>query len=217
MRIGQLATVAGTTTRTVRHYHRLGLLEEPRRRPNGYREYTVSDAVRLMRIRWLATSGVPLGSVADILADEKSDEDVRDMVADLRALVIAIEDQQAELARRGAQLTSVLAEAERGNPISVLPAGLGAAFTDAINDAPSSAVASALRRDRDLVEALVMSGKASEGFLSGYEGTMADDGQHEQYLAVLAEWSNLEGAVRTPRTRRSRRSRAGFSSSSLST
>ncbi|MGW5076600.1 MerR family DNA-binding transcriptional regulator [Rhodococcus sp. NPDC004095] len=31
MRIGQLADAAGTTPRTVRHYYRLGLLEEPQR------------------------------------------------------------------------------------------------------------------------------------------------------------------------------------------
>ncbi|MFD4294550.1 MerR family transcriptional regulator [Rhodococcus sp. NPDC058532] len=197
MRIGQLAAVAGTTTRTVRHYHRLGLLEEPQRRSNGYREYTIDDAVRLMRIRWLAAGGVPLGSIAAILTDGKTDDDVRDVVADLRALVSAIETQQAELARRRAQLTDMLAEAERGNPISVLPAGLTAVVSAVIDNTPSTAVGSALRRDRDLVEALVMSGKAPEGFLAVYETTMADDEHRARYLAVLDEWSNLEG--RAPR------------------
>lgn len=37
MRRGQLAEIARTTTRTVRHYHRFGLLNEPQRRSNGYR------------------------------------------------------------------------------------------------------------------------------------------------------------------------------------
>ena len=193
MRIGQLAEFAGTTTRTVRHYHRLGLMKEPQRRSNGYREYTVNDAVRLMRIRWLATSGVPLGSVAAILAEERSSEDDRDVAADLRALIAGIEKEQAILARRRAQLTAMLAEAERGNPISALPAGLATALADAIGSAPSVEVGSAVQLDRDLVDALTMSGNAPEVLLAGYEATMTDDLQRERYLALLAEWSHLEG------------------------
>lgn len=193
MRIGQLAEVAGTTTRTVRHYHRLGLLNEPQRRSNGYREYTVSDAVRLMRIRWLATNGVPLGSVAAILDDERSSEDDRDVAADLRALIAGIEKEQAILASRRTQLTAMLAETERGNPISALSAELATALSDAIDGAPSVEVCSAIRRDRDLVEALSMSGNAPEVLLAGYEATMTDDLRRERYLSLLAEWSHLEG------------------------
>ncbi|MEV0947422.1 MerR family transcriptional regulator [Rhodococcus sp. NPDC049939] len=193
MRIGQLAQVAGTTTRTVRHYHRLGLLNEPQRRSNGYREYTVSDAVRLIRIRWLATRGVPLGSVAALLADERSSEDDRDVVADLRALIATIEKEQAVLASRRAALTEMLAEAERGNPISALPAELARAFADAMDNAPSRAVGSAIRHDRDLAEALAMSRSAPEALLAGYKATMADELQRERYLTLLAEWSQLEG------------------------
>lgn len=193
MRIGQLAEVAGTTTRTVRHYHHLGLLNEPDRRANGYRDYTVSDAVRLMRIRWLATSGVPLGSVAAILAEERSSEDDRDVAADLRALIVAIEKEQAVLTRRRARLTAMLAEADRGNPISALPVGLATALSDAIDNAPSVEVGSALQRDRDLVEALTMSGNAPEVLLAGFEATMTDDLWREQYLTLLADWSQLEG------------------------
>lgn len=34
----QLADLAGTTVNTVRHYHRLGLLDEPERQGNGYKQ-----------------------------------------------------------------------------------------------------------------------------------------------------------------------------------
>ncbi len=193
MRIGQLAEVAGTTTRTVRHYHRLGLLNEPDRRANGYRDYTVSDAVRLMRIRWLATSGVPLGSVAAILTEERSSEDDRDVAADLRALIADIEKEQAVLTHRRAQLTAMLAEADRGNPISALPVGLATALSDAIDNAPSVEVGSALRRDRDLVEALTMSGNAPQVLLAGFEATMTDDLRREQYMMLLTDLAQLEG------------------------
>lgn len=49
MRIGEIATLVGLTTRAIRHYHPVGLLPEPERRPDGYRAYSVRDAVLLAR------------------------------------------------------------------------------------------------------------------------------------------------------------------------
>ncbi len=49
MRIGELAGLVGISTRAVRHYHRVGLLAEPARTANGYREYSLRDAVELAR------------------------------------------------------------------------------------------------------------------------------------------------------------------------
>ena len=53
MRIGELAGLVGISTRAIRHYHRVGLLPEPARTPNGYREYSLRDAVELARVRRL--------------------------------------------------------------------------------------------------------------------------------------------------------------------
>lgn len=191
MKIGQLAEFAGTTTRTVRHYHRLGLLPEPPRQYNGYRDYTVGDAIRLMRIRRLAASGVPLGSVAAILAEQKSDSDERDVVADLRSLIQGIEDEQATLSQRKAALTAMLVDAERGTPISALPADLVAAFSHAIDAAPTPEIGAALRYERDLIEGLVMSGDVPEGMLAGYEATLSDEDRRARYSTLLGRWSEL--------------------------
>jgi DNA-binding transcriptional MerR regulator len=65
----ELADLAGTTVNTVRHYHRLGLLEEPTRRYNGYKQYGVEDLVRLLRIRRLVGLGVPLAQIESISSD----------------------------------------------------------------------------------------------------------------------------------------------------
>ena len=54
MRIGELAGLVGISTRAIRHYHRVGLLPEPARKANGYREYSLRDAVELARVRRLA-------------------------------------------------------------------------------------------------------------------------------------------------------------------
>ncbi|WP_147942349.1 MerR family transcriptional regulator [Microbispora sp. CSR-4] len=53
MRIGELAALAGVSTRTVRHYHHQGVLLQPPRRVNGYREYGLRDTLRLARARRL--------------------------------------------------------------------------------------------------------------------------------------------------------------------
>lgn len=62
----ELAELAGTTVNTIRHYHRLGLLAEPDRRYNGYKQYEVRHLVRLLRIRRLADLGVPLSEVGRV-------------------------------------------------------------------------------------------------------------------------------------------------------
>ncbi|MBE1582189.1 MerR family transcriptional regulator [Nonomuraea angiospora] len=59
----ELAELAGTTVNTIRHYHRLGLLEEPERRYNGYKQYGVPHLVCLLRIRRLVELGVPLSEI----------------------------------------------------------------------------------------------------------------------------------------------------------
>jgi DNA-binding transcriptional MerR regulator len=65
----QLAELTGTTVNTIRHYHRVGLLDEPERRCNGYKQYGVQDLVRLLRIRRLVELGVPLARIGEAGAD----------------------------------------------------------------------------------------------------------------------------------------------------
>jgi DNA-binding transcriptional MerR regulator len=65
--IGQAAAFAGVTIKTVRHYHRLGLVDEPRRDTSGYRRYTSTDLLQLVQVRALAEAGVPLAEIGDLL------------------------------------------------------------------------------------------------------------------------------------------------------
>ena len=69
--IGQLAAYAGVTVRAVRHYHQIGLLPEPERDASGYRRYSATAVVSLIKIRTLADAGVPLSQISQMLqADE---------------------------------------------------------------------------------------------------------------------------------------------------
>src|ERR1700741_1380715 len=65
--IGQLAAYAGVTVRAVRHYHQIGLLPEPERDASGYRRYGATAVVSLIKIRTLASAGVPLSRIGQLL------------------------------------------------------------------------------------------------------------------------------------------------------
>ncbi|GAA1659791.1 hypothetical protein GCM10009830_00940 [Glycomyces endophyticus] len=65
--IGQAAAFVGITVKTVRHYHKLGLVAEPERDGSGYRRYGSDDLLRLVQVRTLAAAGVPLAEVGPLL------------------------------------------------------------------------------------------------------------------------------------------------------
>jgi DNA-binding transcriptional MerR regulator len=67
MNSGEIARMAGVSVRTLRHYHQVGVLPEPARRGNGYRDYSVGDLVLLLRIRRLTELGIPLDEIAPML------------------------------------------------------------------------------------------------------------------------------------------------------
>ncbi|MFF2806362.1 MerR family transcriptional regulator [Streptomyces sp. NPDC058000] len=65
--IGQAAAFVGVTVKTVRHYHKLGVVEEPERDSSGYRRYGSADLLRLVQVRTLAAAGVPLAEIRPLL------------------------------------------------------------------------------------------------------------------------------------------------------
>ncbi|GIG64106.1 MerR family transcriptional regulator [Phytomonospora endophytica] len=65
--IGRAAAFAGVTIKTVRHYHKHGLVPEPPRDSSGYRRYRSADLLRLVQVRTLAAAGVPLTEVGPLL------------------------------------------------------------------------------------------------------------------------------------------------------
>ncbi|MEX5632697.1 MerR family transcriptional regulator [Parafrankia sp. FMc2] len=85
--ISQLASYAGVTVRAVRHYHAKGLLPEPERDHSGYRCYGAAAAVELIRIRTLASAGVPLARVRELLGagEEEFNAAIVDIDRRLRA------------------------------------------------------------------------------------------------------------------------------------
>lgn len=110
MRIGELAALLGVTTRTVRHYHHQGVLPEPVRLSNGYREYGMRDAIALARVRRLVELGLSLDEVRDVIADDRA----RDLAEILHDIDADLARQETEIRVRRARLADLLARADAG-------------------------------------------------------------------------------------------------------
>lgn len=68
MRIGELATITGTTTKTLRFYEEAGLIAPPRRTGSGYRDYD-GDAVHgIGFIKAGQAVGLTLAQIRQLLA-----------------------------------------------------------------------------------------------------------------------------------------------------
>lgn len=105
--IGQAAAFVGVTIKTVRHYHRLGLLDEPRRDSSGYRRYGSEDLLRLVQVRTLAAAGVPLAEIGGLLDAEHAP--FADAIARASR---RLDDRIAELTERRSMLNR-LADGDR--------------------------------------------------------------------------------------------------------
>ena len=60
LRIGEVAKLVGVTPKTVRHYEKVGLLQQPERSEAGYRLYSAVHLLRLHWIKWLRSIGLSL-------------------------------------------------------------------------------------------------------------------------------------------------------------
>jgi DNA-binding transcriptional MerR regulator len=105
----EIAELAGTSLRAVRHYHEIGLLEEPERRSNGYKQYGVSHLVRLLRIKRLTALGLSLSQIADLRDGPDSTPDPRDLRALDAELAATIERLQHARAEVGALMRTTAA------------------------------------------------------------------------------------------------------------
>lgn len=72
--VGQLAKLAGVTTRTLRHYDRIGLLRPKAKSGAGYRVYGEKQVDRLQQILFYRELGVELGAVARIMDTPSFDQ-----------------------------------------------------------------------------------------------------------------------------------------------
>ncbi len=109
--IQEIARIAGTTSRTLRHYDDIGLLPPSRIGGNGYRYYDRDALVRLQRILLLRELGLGLPAVARVLADRE------DAVPALRDHLRWLQLERERLARQIASVESTIHAVEEGEEI----------------------------------------------------------------------------------------------------
>lgn len=107
LRIGEIARLLGVTPKTVRHYHKLGLLPEPKRSESGYRLYSTADLFHLRRIRRLQSLGLSLLQIQFILDADDPDALLRTTLEGLQNELAA---QQQRIEARRQRIERYLAE-----------------------------------------------------------------------------------------------------------
>ncbi|MGJ7906435.1 MerR family transcriptional regulator [Actinopolyspora sp. H202] len=145
MRIGEVARRAGVTTKAVRYYESLGLLE-PGRLANGYRTYEEHDVRLVRQIRELGELGIPAGRsrpfVDCLTAGHGHADDCLASLATYRDAIDELTRRIDELTIRRAALREQLARAARRDSAdsSAEPAQGGAtAHSDPADDSPGPA------------------------------------------------------------------------------
>lgn len=109
--IQDLAKAAGTTSRTLRHYGQLGLLEPSRIGANGYRYYDQDSLVRLQRILLLRELGLGLPVIGDVLRGEQ------DTAAALHVHLNLLEQEQDRIRRRIESVRTTLRKTKGGEEL----------------------------------------------------------------------------------------------------
>jgi DNA-binding transcriptional MerR regulator len=108
--IAEVARLAGTTSRTLRHYGDVGLLEPSRVGANGYRYYDTAALTRLQRILMLRQLGLGVAAIGDVL-------DAADDTSALRAHLQWLRAESERLDRQIASVERTITSIEKGVPI----------------------------------------------------------------------------------------------------
>ena len=107
MRIGELAALAGVSTKTLRYYEEIDLLPRAERSPSGYRRYTPELLERLSFIRAAQAVGLTLGEIREVVSFRDGGEPPCAQVLKL------IERRRGELDVRIGELQGLRSELDR--------------------------------------------------------------------------------------------------------
>lgn len=117
MQIGELARQVGVSTKTIRYYEGIGLLPEPDRAPNGYREYGQFAVEKLRFVRDAQDTGLTLTEIASILDLRSQGETTCEHVVDLLERHLRSLDRHIDSLRETqSQLTELTKRARKLDP-----------------------------------------------------------------------------------------------------
>lgn len=115
--IGNVAKQSGVGVETVRFYEREGLLEQPGRRPSGYRQYEPEAISRLRFIKHAKRLGFTLREIKELLALRLDPGATRARVREQAVAKIADIDQRIDELKRMKKALAPLVRACDGKGI----------------------------------------------------------------------------------------------------
>ena len=117
MLIGELAEAVGLPTQTIRFYERKGLLADPERGANGYRNYDESTLTQLHFIGAAQTAGLTLAEIGSII-DLRDDGTVpcTHVAGLVESKLAAVRARIATLAALEAELEALVERSRRLDP-----------------------------------------------------------------------------------------------------
>lgn len=191
MQAKDLAALAGTTVRTIRYYHQLGLLAVPEQ-GQGWRSYGFTHLTRLMRIRWLVESGVPLVEVPHLLAPPANADERSVVVDDLESVLAAIDERLAVLNTQRGRVAILLERVQSQGRLSPLPPAIVRMYA-AVEQRPlSPALAEAMRHERDLLELACYRGPLPEELVA-----LVDRFGEDDIAAICRVWEQCHALTVT--------------------
>lgn len=107
LHIGEVAGLLGVTPKAIRHYQKVGLLQEPERSAAGYRLYSAQDLLRLHQICRLQGFGLSLKQIKAVLGEAAQKRPLREV---LQALDEELAGQIQELEARRENIRALLDE-----------------------------------------------------------------------------------------------------------
>jgi len=99
--VQKLANIAGLSTRTLRYYHEIGLLQPARTNSSGYRIYGQSEVDQLQQILFYRELGVSLEVIREIVTDPTFDK------------AKALQSHRGQLLDKRQQLDGLLANVDK--------------------------------------------------------------------------------------------------------
>ncbi|ACV63428.1 transcriptional regulator, MerR family [Desulfofarcimen acetoxidans DSM 771] len=107
IKISDFAKLTGTTLKSIIYYHQIGLLQEPKRSPGGYRLYGPAELTRMRLIKRLKYLGLDLKRIKEIMGDIHNHRTLWEVLQSLRAELLS---EKKSLEERVLKIERLLSE-----------------------------------------------------------------------------------------------------------
>lgn len=174
MRVKDLASLSGTTVRTIRYYHQLGLLAVPDS-STGWRAYGFAHLTRLMRIRWLVEAGVPLAEVPHMVRLPGSADERVMVEEDLDAVLASVEEKIGVLTAQRDRVQVLRQRVRTHGRLSPLPPSVVRVYAALLERPLPPGTLEAMSRERDLLELACYRGALPSDLTALLEAVTEDD------------------------------------------